>query len=133
MKQDIKDMIYALRDKGNNVTAEEIADLTDMFEDVSEKDCDAMLDDVMGALAAVISLEALKRFDGKTMTPEALAVLMQSPNIRSTPVADTYTITDADEHTMYKICVAQVELIDDDSCCYISIAKYEEDNNEETD
>ena len=35
MKQDIKDMIYALRDKGNNVTEEEIADLTDMFEDVS--------------------------------------------------------------------------------------------------
>ena len=26
MEQDIKDMIYALRDKGNNVTAEEIAD-----------------------------------------------------------------------------------------------------------
>lgn len=129
MKDKIQNMIHTLRDKGDSVTAEDIADLAEMFEDVSVKDCDDMLDRVTDALVAVMSLDALKSFNGKTVTPETLAVLLQSPNIQNIPIKDTYEITDKDETTIYRICVVQVVLIDDSICCYISITKYKEEED----
>lgn len=134
MNNRIQEMINRLKMKDGNVTADDVAGLAEMFKDVSVKDCDDMLDRVTEALVAVISLDALKSFDGKAVTQEALAVLLQSPNIQSIPVKDIYDLTNQDESIMYSICVVQAILIDQTTCSYISISKFqEEDKNEKAD
>lgn len=122
MKHEIVEAAEQLRRKGSVATPSEIADLAGLFKDVSEEKCGKLMDDMDSAFASVLNIDRLESFDGEIMTPSALAVLLQSPNISSRQAGDMYEIIDENTGDVYKVCVTQVELVNGNVCSYASIS-----------
>lgn len=122
MKQHITEAIGRLGQNGDVVSANDIADLAGLFKDVSEEKCECLINDMNAVFTSVLSVERLESFDGEIVTPATLAILMQSPNILAQRAGNVYTITDEDSGETYKVCVAQVELVNKNVCNYATIS-----------
>ena len=122
MKKDISEMLKKFHENEEALTSDELFSFIDMFDDNdSEEECDRVVKDVSRALSDALSFSVLKSLDGKIITPEAMNVIMLSPNIDKVALNDMFTMKDEEDHITYYINTTEVILLNGDTCHYISV------------
>lgn len=119
---DIAKAVFEIKAK-EKCSLEDISDLSALFSDADMDACDSLIDNVRKALAEALDIDSIKSFDRHLMTPEALEILLLSPNIEDQFILGRYALVDQEAKMSYVFEITQILLANGETCFFAVITK----------